>query len=72
MTPNYTDELALITKLRSLGVMLNAFDGLNTPDQRREIVRAALMPVDDVTYAIRNGKRITIAMRFAEVYGMAP
>lgn len=71
MTPKLADEMSLITFLRSLQIEV-AFDGLRTPDQRREIVRAALMPVDDVTFTIRNGRRITIAMRFAEVYGEVP
>lgn len=72
MIPKLADEMSLVTKIRALGIECNAFDGLSTPEQRLEIVRAALLPVDDVTYSVTNGKRITIAMRFAAVYGVAP
>lgn len=63
-----TDEMTLITKLRSLQVKCNAFDGLTTIDQRREIVRAALKPVEEVTFTVRDGKPITMAQQFQRVY----
>lgn len=64
-------ELALLVKLISLGEKI-AFDGLLSLDQRREMVRKVLLPRDDVTYTVRNGKRVTLGMQFAAVYGEIP
>lgn len=72
MIPKLTDEMCLVVKLKSLGIVCSAFDGLTTHDQRREFIREALMPVDDVTFAVRNGKRITMGVEFARIYGEAP
>lgn len=72
MIPKLAEEISLAVKLKSLGVQCDAFDGLTSPDQRREFFRAALEPVDDVTFAIRNGKRVTMAMEWARIYGEAP
>lgn len=72
MTPKFTDELALITKIRALQIECNAFGGLLTPEQRRDIVRKAIDPVLDVTYTMRDGKRITMAMQYADTYGEVP
>lgn len=64
-------EMALIVKLRSLGERL-PFDGLPTLDQRREMVRRVLLAHDHVTYTVSNGKRITLGMQFALVFGEPP
>ncbi len=61
-------ELGLLAKLRSLEPGWRPPEGLSTREQRRDAVRAAVMPWLDVTYTVRNGKRITMAMQFAEVY----
>lgn len=65
-------EISLVTKMRSLGAKPVFPEGLTTLEQRRNAVRAALDPVLDVTFAIQNGKRITMAMQFAVAYGEAP
>lgn len=72
MIPSLTDEMCLVVKLKALGIKCNAFDGLTTHEQRREFIRAALLPVDDVTYTVQNGKRITMGVEFARIYGEAP
>lgn len=72
MIPKLTDEITLISKVRSLGIQCNAFDGLTTPEQRRAAVRVAIDPVLEVTFSVLNGKRITLAMQFASVYGEVP
>lgn len=72
MIPKLPDEMAFGVKLKSLGIQCAAFDGLTTHEQRRDYFREALAPVDDVTFTMRNGKRITIAMEFARIYGEAP
>jgi hypothetical protein len=69
MAPKIAEELAFGIKLKALGHPTDAFTGLTTSEQRREMFRAALLPVDDVTFTIRNGKRITMAMEFARIYG---
>jgi len=66
------DEMSLVTKIRSLQVVCNAFDGLTTFDQRRELVRGAVSQIADVTFAVRDGKNITIAQQFERVYGCPP
>lgn len=72
MIPKLTDEITLVSKVRSLGIECSAFDGLTTPEQRRAAVRIAIDPVLEVTFAVRNGKRISMAMQFASVYGEVP
>ncbi len=72
MIPKLTEEMALITKIRSLRIDCNAFEGLTTPEQRCGVVRKAIEPVLDVTFNIVNGKRITMGMKFADVYGVVP
>lgn len=71
MTPKLTEELILVSKLRSLQIDCAAFDGLTTPEQRRDRVRAAMQPVLDVTYTVKDGKRVTISEQFERVYGEA-
>jgi len=66
-----THELSLILKLRSLGSHV-AIEGLTTIDQRREAVRRALLPVNHITYTVSNGKRISLGVQFAAVYGEPP
>lgn len=72
MTPNLTAEMLLVSKIKSLGIECNAFDGLTTVEQRMDSVRKAIEPVLDVTYTVRNGKRITMAMQYADAYGAVP
>lgn len=72
MIPKLADEMAFAVKLKALGIETDAFDGLTTVDQRRDRFRAVLQSVDDVTFAILNGKRISMAMEFARIYGEAP
>jgi len=72
VTPKFTDEMALVSKIRSLGIECAAFDGLTTPDQRRQCIRAAIDPVLDVTFTILNGRRLTMAMKYADTYGEVP
>jgi hypothetical protein len=64
-------EICLVVKLRALGQKCE-LDGLMTLEQRMDLVRAALEPVLDVTYTVRNGKRITMAMQYADAYGAVP
>lgn len=70
-TVNLTDEMLLTSKLKSLGVKLSPFDGLSTFETRRELLRAAVNMLPDVTYTVRDGKNITLAQQFAKVYGVA-
>lgn len=72
MSWNEHAELSLISKVRSLGIECNAFDGLSTIEQRMDIVRKAIQPVLDVTFTVRGGKRVTIEMQYADAYGVAP
>ena len=65
-------ELGLLAKLRALDQSFALPTGLTTREQRRDAVRAALDPWLDVTYTIRNGRRISMAMQFADVYGTVP
>lgn len=69
---NQHAELALIAKLRALDNSVRLPAGLTTTEQRREIVRKAIEPWLDVTYTVRNGKRITMAMQYADAYGEVP
>lgn len=72
MIPHLADEMALIVKLRALGAHPDIPAGLTTWEQRRDAVKAVLDPVSDVTFAIRNGKRISMAMEYARTYGEVP
>lgn len=65
-------ELGLIVKLRALDRNFSIPAGLTPVEQRRELVRAAIEPWLDVTYTIRNGKRITMAMQYADAFGEVP
>lgn len=65
-------ELGLLAKLRALDQSFRPPEGLSTLEQRRDVVRIAIDPWLDVTYAIRNGKRVTMAMQYADVYGVVP
>lgn len=70
---NLAAELSLVTKLKSLGANVDqVFDGLTTPQQRAPKVWAALEPMRDVLFAVRNGKHITLEMQFADAYGTVP
>lgn len=62
-------ELGLLVKLRALDNTFKAPTGVTTPAQRQDAVRAAIMPWLDVTYTIRNGRRVTMAMQYADVFG---
>jgi hypothetical protein len=72
MIPKLADEMALIVKLRALGAHPQIPAGLVTWEQRRDAVKAVLDPVSDVTFTIRNGKRISVGMEYARIYGEAP
>lgn len=65
------DEMSLVTKLRSLQITCNAFDGLTTFEQRRELVRGAVSQIPEVVYTVRDGKNITLAKQFEHVYRCA-
>jgi zona occludens toxin (predicted ATPase) len=65
-------ELGLIVKLRALNRHFHLDTGITTLEQRRAAVRAAIEPWLEVTYTIRNGKRITMAMQYATAYGEVP
>lgn len=65
-------ELGLLVKLSALDQSFKPPDGLSTLEQRRDAVRIAIDPWLEVTYTMRNGRRITMAMQFADVYGMVP
>lgn len=65
-------ELGLLVKLRALDPAFKPPVGLTTPEQRRDSVRAAIEPWLDVTYTVRNGRRITMGMQYADVYGIVP
>ena len=62
-------ELGLIVKLRALDRHFHLDTGITTREQRRDAVSAAIGPWLEVTYTIRNGKRITMAMQYATAYG---
>lgn len=64
-----TDEMLMTAKLKSLGVKCDPFAGLTTFQERRENVRALIGDLADVTYTVRDGKRITLAQQFETVYG---
>lgn len=69
MIPNIIDEIALATKIISLHVACEFPAGLTTHEQRREIVQKSLAGIEDVTFTIRDGKRVTIREQFVRVYG---
>ena len=72
MIPNFAQEMSLVTKLRALGAECDAFVGLTTVEQRKDRILKAMDTFEDVTYTVRNGKRISMAMQFAHVYGEVP
>lgn len=65
-------ELGLLAKLRALDQSFAPPPGLTTLEQRREAVRSAIEPWLDATFTIRNGRRITMAMQYADVYREVP
>lgn len=70
---NVAAEIALVSKLKSLGADVSGvFDGLMTSEQRQPKVWAALEPFRDVTMTVRNGKRVTLEMQYADAYGNVP
>lgn len=71
MTVDPAKEIALITKLKALGADCDV-DLCMSLEQRRDAVHKALEMFDGVTYSVRNGRRISMAMQFADVYGMVP
>lgn len=72
VTPmSLTEEMCLVSKIRSLQILCNAFDGLTTFEQRREVVRGAARQVAEVTFTVRDGKNITVGKQFERVYGCA-
>jgi hypothetical protein len=58
--PKLTDEMALITRIRARQIECSAFDGLTTPEQRREIVRKSILA---------SGETERFGSEFAKVYG---
>jgi hypothetical protein len=66
------DELRLYTKLRALEVPCTFDASRMTHDERCETLRAAVSLVPEVTFTIRDGKRITMGQEFARVFGAAP
>jgi hypothetical protein len=64
-------EISLVSKIRALGIACT-LDPLMPILERSKLIRAAIDPVLDVTFTIRNGRRITMAMQFADVYGIVP
>jgi hypothetical protein len=69
---NQHAELSLIAKLRSLDQKFAPPPGLSTTEQRQQVVRIAIEPWLETTFAVRNGKRITMAMQYADAYGCVP
>lgn len=68
---NSSDEISLIAKVKSLGVKFDPWEGLTTPEQRRDSVRTAIAPISHVVFTVRDGKQITLAQQFERVYGCA-
>lgn len=66
--PKLTDEMALVIKIRSLQVRCEPFDGLTTVEQRRAIVQKSLDGIGDVTFTVKDGKRVTVREQFTRVY----
>jgi hypothetical protein len=70
MNPSLTDEMALAAKLKSLGHAVDAFTGLTTTEQRREIFRQAIRQVGPgLPIGNWNGMERTLGMVFQLVYG---
>lgn len=67
-----TDEMLLANKLVSLGNKGHLFDGLTSFDERRERARTMCKQFADITYAVRDGKRVTMLQQFCKVYGCDP
>jgi hypothetical protein len=65
---NMHDELALANKLTALGEPGHLFDGLTSHEERREKARAMVKRCADVTFTIRDGRRVTMAQMFRETY----
>ena len=69
---NQHAELSLIVKLRALDRTFSLPAGVIPREQRRDLVRKAIDPWLDVTFTVRNGRRITMAMQYAEAFGEVP
>lgn len=65
----YTLEASLNKKLMSLGSKDNLFSGDTHFEQRREKARIACREFADITYEVKDGKRITMGMMFVRTYG---
>lgn len=65
-------ELGLIVKLRALDRHFALPAGLTIPEQRKDLIRTALEPWLDTTFTVSNGKRITMAMQYAQAFGEVP
>lgn len=63
MIPKLSDEMSIITRIRSRGIECRAFDGLTIWEQRREIVRKALLA---------NSAQDRFGAEFERIYGEAP
>jgi len=68
---NVSDEWYLLLKLRSLHIRCDAFDGVSSFEQRRERMRAAIIPNREITYTVMDGKRITLGQQFSLIYRQA-
>jgi hypothetical protein len=62
LIPKLTDELSLITSIRARQIECRAFDGLTTPEQRREIVRKSILA---------SGSQDRFREPFEKVYGQS-
>jgi hypothetical protein len=69
MTPSLTEELVLAAKLKAHGISTTAFDGLTTPEQRKEAFRVAIRELG-ATYPFGtwNGMHRTYGMVFQQIY----
>lgn len=64
-------EMSLVTRIIQKGVKCEAFVGLTTRDQRREVVRASIRAGDlaGKRAGKYDGKPLTFAAYFAKLYG---
>ena len=70
MIPKLTDELMLDSSLRARGVFAHAFNGLTTPDQRKQRFRDAIQCAGaGLLIGNWNGMERTLGMAFQFVYG---
>jgi len=69
---NLLAEIALVNKLVSLEVTKQRFDVNASYEARREQTRVFVRLIPDVTFTVRDGKRITMAEQFRLVYGEVP